>query len=83
MPYSAHEFAPFDLEGAASFIEKLPRECSRVYVEVWEDSDWHFVYGDDRCYVVRLLALVTRGRRFRLRAVDLTNPDGKGYHVPR
>jgi len=75
----AREFAPFDLEGAETFIDELPPDVLRVYVEVWEDQVWQFVYGDERCYVLRLLALVTRGRPFRIRSVDLTNPDGVTY----
>ena len=73
-----HEFASLDLEGAVAFIAGLPDEASRLYVEVWEAGRWQFVYGDEKSHVVRNLGLVTRGRRFRLRVIDLTNTDGWG-----
>lgn len=67
------EFAAEDVAGATAFVEQLPRELSRVYVEVWERDRWRFVYGDDRRYVSRLLGLVIHERRFRLRGIDLTS----------
>jgi hypothetical protein len=66
------EFEPTDLGGALAFIDALPPEARRVYVEVWEDSLWRFVYGDERAYVHRVLGVVVRDRRFRVRGVDLS-----------
>jgi hypothetical protein len=72
----ATEFAPEDIGGAIEFIQALPEALNRVYVEVWEESAWRFVYGDCRPFVPRLLELVTRGRRFRVRGVDFVQvPD--------
>jgi hypothetical protein len=71
------EFAAEDLSGALAFIDELRGDVRRIYVYVWDENGWRFVYGDDRRYVTRLLGLVVRQRRFRLSAVDLTRfPEG-------
>jgi hypothetical protein len=71
------EFAAEDLGGALDFIEQLPGDVRRIYVDVWDENRWIFVYGDDRRFVMCLLALVARERRFRLSGVDLTRfPEG-------
>ena len=82
MAGEARDFAPFDIDGASAFIEELSSEVQRVYVEVWEGGDWQFVYGDERTHLLRLLALVTRNRPFRLRPVDFTNRSGPQYVWP-
>jgi hypothetical protein len=74
MTLPAREFSPADLESAVSFIRALPQEIRKVYVDVWEDVGWRFVYGDAPAHVHRILAEMTRGRSFRVRSID--------HHLP-
>ena len=62
------EFDPTDLTGAMAFVAELPQEVQRVYVDVWQGSDWRFVVGDHRSHVTRTIERVTVGQRFRIRA---------------
>jgi hypothetical protein len=72
-PKDVREFAPDDVGGALAFVDSLPADLNRVYVDVWEATTWRFVYGDNRRYVARLLGLVVNERRFRVRGVDLVD----------
>ena len=66
----AQEFSPADLEAAMAFIHSLPDEIRKVYVDVWDEVGWRFVYGDSPRHVPRVLERLTRGRVFRVRSVD-------------
>ena len=65
------EFEPGEIAQAVSFIESLPGECTRIYVDVQDEyGEWACIYGDDRCHVATKLAAFTRGRPFRLRGTE-------------
>jgi hypothetical protein len=61
------EFAPGEVHAAEAFIESLPGDVRRVYVEEWDGRQWRFVFGDDREHVARGLSRLAAGLRFRIR----------------
>ena len=65
------EFGPDEIALAAAYIQSLPAECTRVYVDVKDGcGEWAAIYGDDRCHVAAKLAAFTQGRRFRVRGTE-------------
>jgi hypothetical protein len=74
MALPVREFSPADLEAAVAFIRGLPQEIRKVYVDVWDEVGWRFVYGDQPLHVPRVLAYMTRGRTFRVRSIDHQTP---------
>jgi hypothetical protein len=65
------EFGSAEIGAAVAFIDSLPVECARVYVDVKDGHGvWASVYGDDRRHVAAKLADLTRGRRFRVRGTQ-------------
>jgi hypothetical protein len=66
------EFSHEEVQEAMVYIESLPPDV-RVYVDEWVDSDWRFVFGDERDYALRGLSRLTTGARFRIRPAYL-NP---------
>ena len=61
------EFAPGEMGAAEAFIEALPVDVRRVYVEEWDGRQWRFVFGDDRDHAARGLSRLAAGLRFRIR----------------
>ena len=61
------EFAPGEVQAAAAYIDALPDDVRRVYVEEWDGRQWRFVFGDDREHAARGLSRLGNGRRFRIR----------------
>ena len=74
MPHG-REFAASDLAAALAYIEALPEDIRRVYMDVRDERGaWRCVYADDRGHVSRLLKGMILGRDFRLRGVDIPTP---------
>jgi hypothetical protein len=65
--HDLREFTPEELAAARAFIDGLPPEVQRVYVDEWSDKRWRFVFGDDRWHAADGLRRLGRGRRFRIR----------------
>jgi hypothetical protein len=61
------EFTPGEMGAAQAFIEALPVDVRRVYVEEWDGRQWRFVFGDDREHAARGLTRLAPGLRFRIR----------------
>jgi hypothetical protein len=73
MPGKLHEFDADEVDAAVAHITELPPNFTRVNVEVWDDGDWRFVFGNSRDKAPRLLPTLTHGRRFRVQGVRLTD----------
>ena len=67
----SREFASEEVVDAIEYIESLPQDV-RVYVDEWVQSQWRFVFGDERDRARQRLSRVAPGVRFRIRPVYLT-----------
>jgi hypothetical protein len=65
------EFAAEEVPEALEYIESLPPHV-RIYVDEWVQSQWRFVFGDERDRAGRRLSRVAPGVRFRIRPIFLT-----------
>ena len=61
------EFGAGEVRAAEAFINSLPGEVRRVYVEEWDGRHWRFVFGDDREHAPRGLTRLASGLKFRIR----------------
>jgi hypothetical protein len=66
------EFAAGDLGAALAYIDGLPEDVRRVYMDVRDErGNWCCVYGDERSNAHRVLGKLIEGRSFRLRGTDI------------
>jgi hypothetical protein len=66
------EFGASDLAAALAYIDNLPVDNRRVYIDVQDIyGNWHCVYADERTHVKRSLITMIQGRSFRLRGTDI------------
>jgi hypothetical protein len=70
MPESK-QFGADDLGAALAYIDGLPTQIRRVYLDVKDErGDWCCVYADERAHFQRALGTLINGRSFRLRGSE-------------
>jgi hypothetical protein len=66
------EFGAANLDAALAYIDGLPADVRRVYMDVKDENGcWCCVYGDERSNATRVLESMIQGRDFRLRGTDI------------
>ena len=65
------EFGADEIGAALAYIDGLPSNVRRVYMDVKDEhGEWCCVYADERAHAARTLRNMVQGRSFRLRGTD-------------